>query len=177
MTTLADLTVEEAAVLNRTPSAVALGAAYSEQDGVVSLMREMKAGLSAAAQAAMAFPDNEVIRVLAAEMQETDEDNDEPDAVQAGDTTETDDAAYVEERSPMRAPDTAIDLARQSIGIMEANATLEETVQFKHWLYEIAKQVTFAAKSGGFLGFGGEQVSEGEKAFLKQLQDALQIEI
>lgn len=68
MTAMTDLTPEEAAVLQRTPTAVALGASYSEQDGAVSLIREMKAGLAAAAQAAIAFPDNAIVRELAADM-------------------------------------------------------------------------------------------------------------
>lgn len=175
MTALTDLTPEESAIVQRTPTAVALGAAYSQQDGAVSLMREMKAGLAAAAQAAIAFPDNAIVRELAAEMQEMEDDDLDPH--QAGDAATDIDDEIVEERSPGRAPEASIDLARQSMAIMEEKATLEESVEFKHWLYEIAKQVTLAAKSGGFLGFGGEQVAAGELAYLTELQEALQIEL
>lgn len=103
-------------------------------------------------------------------------EDDDLDPHQAGDAATAADNEIVEERSPGRAPEVSIDLARQSMAILEERATLEETVEFKHWLYEIAKQVTLAAKSGGFLGFGGEQLAAGEKAYLAELQEALQIE-
>lgn len=58
---------------------------------------------------------------------------------------------------------------------MNANATMEETVEFKYWLYSIADQVTLASKAGGFLGFGGTRVSPAEAQFLDELRDALGI--
>jgi hypothetical protein len=36
--------------------------------------------------------------------------------------------------------------------------------------------VAKAASEGGFLGFGGTQVSEGEQALFKELNDALGLE-
>ncbi len=176
MTALTDFTPEDLAVLNRTPTAVAMGAAYAEQDGPVSLVREMRAGLTAAREAAFAFPDNEIIQTLAAEMQDVDEENGVvPDSVQAGDQPDAEEV--VEERNPVRSLEMSLELAGQSMAIMQQSATLEEAVQYKHWLYAIADQVTLATRSGGILGFGGEQVAEGEKAYLAKLRDVLDIEV
>ena len=75
----------------------------------------------------------------------------------------------VEERNPTTSRPLALQLAAQSLAIMEANATIEEAVEFKYWLYSIADQVTLAAKAGGFLGFGGTRVSPAEAAFLDEL--------
>lgn len=46
---------------------------------------------------------------------------------------------------------------------------------YKRWLYEIGVSVAEAAREGGFLGFGGEVVSEKERATLAEVAGALEI--
>src|SRR5688500_8101376 len=48
-----------------------------------------------------------------------------------------------------------------------------EAQEFKMWLMSIARTAADAAKEGGFLGFGGTQVSEEEQVALSQLGTAL----
>lgn len=170
VTLVTDFSPDDLAILNSTPTAVAMGAAYANRDGAWSLAKEMQAGLTAAQEAAFAFPDNDLIQFLAAAMQESELSDYSPETTDGDDD---DDENIVEERSPSLSGDTAIELAAQSMDIMNRTATLEETVQFKHWLYAIAEQVALATKSGGFLGFGGTQVGEGERSFLQQLSDAI----
>lgn len=57
--------------------------------------------------------------------------------------------------------------------IVAARATPEETAAFGHWLVDSAQAAANAAKEGGFLGFGAEQVSEGEKEMLDQVRAAV----
>jgi hypothetical protein len=82
----------------------------------------------------------------------------------------------MEERKPSLAGENALELSRKSMEILQERATIEETVEFKHWLFTIADQVTRATKSGGFLGLGGTRVTEEEEAFLEELKVALSIE-
>ena len=44
---------------------------------------------------------------------------------------------------------------------------------FKAWLGQVGQAVADAASEGGFLGFGGVQVSEAEKATLDEIAVAL----
>ena len=44
---------------------------------------------------------------------------------------------------------------------------------FKTWLHHIAENAADASVEGGFMGFGGTQVSEAEKATLAELSKAL----
>ena len=60
------------------------------------------------------------------------------------------------------------------LSVLGAKASPDEVSQFRQWLYGIAEHVAKAAKEGGFLGFGGTQVSEDEQKFLSELQAALQ---
>jgi hypothetical protein len=57
--------------------------------------------------------------------------------------------------------------------IVAARATPEETAGFGQWLVATAQAAADAAKEGGFLGFGAEQVSKGEQAMLDQVRAAV----
>ncbi len=173
MTVLEDLSTDDQIVLARTPTALVMATAYAEQDGVFSIRKELKAGLQAAIDGATAFPDNQIIQRLALEMNSIDPQ--EADEVKERAKHATDPEDLVEERNPATSRPLALQLAAQSLAIMQADATVEEAVEFKYWLYSIADQVTLASKAGGFLGFGGTRVSPAEAAFLDELREALDI--
>jgi hypothetical protein len=60
--------------------------------------------------------------------------------------------------------------------LLDAKAPGEAT-EFKTWLYGISKKVAEASKEGGFLGFGGVEVSDAEKATLDQVGRALNLPV
>jgi hypothetical protein len=57
--------------------------------------------------------------------------------------------------------------------IVASRATPEETVAVGQWLLVTAQAAADAAKDGGFMGFGAEQVSNGEQAMLDQVREAV----
>jgi transcription antitermination factor NusG len=57
--------------------------------------------------------------------------------------------------------------------IVAAKATPQEAEAFRGWLVATAQAAADAAKEGGFMGFGAEQVSAGEKRMLDQVRAAL----
>jgi hypothetical protein len=57
--------------------------------------------------------------------------------------------------------------------LVTAKATSEEAEAFRRWLVAAAQAAADAAKEGGFMGFGAEQVSAGEKQMLEQVRAAL----
>ena len=66
----------------------------------------------------------------------------------------------------------ALETLRQASAILDAKAPADAPA-FKAWLNAIAAKVAEASKEGGFLGFGGVQVSEAEKATLAEIAAAL----
>ena len=62
---------------------------------------------------------------------------------------------------------------REVVAILREKATPEEFEEFKGWLTSLARKVAEAAKEGGFLGFGGTQVTEAESTALDQIEVAL----
>jgi hypothetical protein len=59
--------------------------------------------------------------------------------------------------------------------LVTAKATPEEAEAFRRWLLVAAQAAADAGKEGGFMGFGGEQVSAGEQRMLEQVRAALGI--
>ena len=67
---------------------------------------------------------------------------------------------------------------RSLITLREASAILdarepEDAAAFKAWLFGVSQKVAEAASEGGFLGFGGVQVSDTERATLDDIAEAL----
>jgi hypothetical protein len=57
--------------------------------------------------------------------------------------------------------------------IVQAKATSEEVEAFRGWLVAAAQAAADAGKEGGFMGFGAERVSAGERQMLDQVRAAL----
>jgi hypothetical protein len=68
----------------------------------------------------------------------------------------------------------SIDALREVSSILDAKAP-NEAAAFKAWLRTVSSKVADAASEGGFLGFGGQQVSDKEKATLSDISKALGI--
>lgn len=59
------------------------------------------------------------------------------------------------------------------LAIVAAKATPDETAAFGRWLVAAAQASADAAKEGGFMGFGSQQVSEREQAMLDRVRTAV----
>ena len=57
--------------------------------------------------------------------------------------------------------------------IVAERATPDETAAFGQWLVDSAQAAANAAKEGGFMGFGAEQVSKGELHMLDRVRAAV----
>jgi hypothetical protein len=57
--------------------------------------------------------------------------------------------------------------------VVAGRATPAEATAFGQWLVAAAEAAAQAAKEGGFLGMGGQQVSEREKAMLDRVRQAV----
>jgi hypothetical protein len=62
---------------------------------------------------------------------------------------------------------------RGAAAVLDAKAAPEEAKGYKQWVVSVAVTVANAAKEGGFLGIGGELISNKEKAALESISSAL----
>jgi hypothetical protein len=61
----------------------------------------------------------------------------------------------------------------EAISILEAKATSDEVDSYRGFVLAVAERVAHAHKSGGFLGFGGHEVSESEQEALDAIAEAM----
>jgi hypothetical protein len=66
-----------------------------------------------------------------------------------------------------------LDELRGVHAVVAAKATPGEASAFGEWLVESARRAAEAAKEGGFMGFGAEQVSDREQDMLDRVRDAV----
>ena len=60
-----------------------------------------------------------------------------------------------------------------ALTILRNKGTADDATAYKSWVTDIADKISKSAKEGGFLGFGGELVSDGEAAFLSALKQSI----
>jgi hypothetical protein len=72
-------------------------------------------------------------------------------------------------KSPEDIRAAALDQLRRAVRTLDHHATDEELVAYKRFVYALAESVAAAHKEGGFLGIGGQAVSDGEKAALEAI--------
>jgi len=66
-----------------------------------------------------------------------------------------------------------VDRARTAAQVLGAKADGVDASAYRHWLLTIGDQVIGASRSGGLLGIGADRVSESERQFRDQLEQAL----
>jgi len=66
-----------------------------------------------------------------------------------------------------------LDELRAVHAAVAAKSTPEETAAWGQWMLATAQAAADAAKEGGFMGFGAEQVSQGEQSMLDQVRSVV----
>jgi hypothetical protein len=66
-----------------------------------------------------------------------------------------------------------LDELRAVQAVVSAKAAPDEAAAFAEWLVTSARAAADAAKEGGFMGFGAQQVSDREEAMLTQVRAAV----
>ena len=72
--------------------------------------------------------------------------------------------------------DAAVEKCQQVCTLLNEKCSEAEAMEYKQWSMHIGEKVAMAASEGGFLGFGGVQVSEEEKQALARISQALGVE-
>ena len=156
MTTKTDYTDEEWTRLVRGPLMASLAISIADPGGPIELMKETAASLRMT-QAAPSVP------LLAEISTEIGEKAQRRENALGGFKVE----------SAAMAGQQILDELRAADVILRTKADPSEADAYRGWILDVAKASADAAKEGGFLGIGAEQVSEGERQMLERLRDAL----
>jgi hypothetical protein len=153
MTSKQDFTDEEWVRIRRAPLVAGVAISLADPGGPIEVAKESMASLRSAT---LPPTQEELLASVALDMQALAQQRQNP----LGDFKPRSGQQVLEE---LRAVNE----------LVTAKATPEETAAFRRWLLAAAQAAADAGKEGGFLGFGGEQVSAGEQQMLAQVRAAL----
>jgi hypothetical protein len=157
MTTKSDFTEEEWARILQAPLMAGIAISLADPGGPIELAKETTASLKSATNP----PSRErLLTDIALDLQSMAQQRQNPLA----------DFKPTQGSDPRQ---QILEELRSVSEIVSSKATTEEAAAFKQWLLTSAQAAADAAKEGGFLGFGAEQVSQGEKDMLSQVSAAI----
>lgn len=81
----------------------------------------------------------------------------------------------ISQDKPGDAMESLLESIKANVILVDTIATSDEAASFMEWLMNVAKAVSEAAREGGFMGMGGEIVSDKEMAALKDLKLTLRM--
>ena len=158
-----DFTPDEWKLLLQSPMIAGIAVSAAEPSGLIGMRKESMASARALIQAKSDPNADALVKAVAGDY----ETSDGRGSAQAG------------VKAAIAGASKPADMVAKSLDSLKAVAALVDSkggadaAPFKAWLAGIAKSVAEAAPEGGFLGFGGTQVSEAEKATLAQIAAAL----
>jgi hypothetical protein len=152
MTSRSDFTDDEWERLGRAPLVVAMAISLADPGGPLETFKESSAALRTLAEAARDGGYGEFVQSVARDVAARAQRRQTP----LGDFKPDRGNARQEVLAELRTVNA----------LLQQKATPEELAEFREWLRTAAQRAALAATEGGFLGFGGERVSEREQQML-----------
>jgi hypothetical protein len=163
MATKADFTPDEWKLLLQSPLAAGIAVSAADPSGLIGMFKESMASARALITAASDANADALVKAVANDFE----------------TPEGRDLAQEGVKAAVAGAANSIDISTRAVAAVKSAAALldakggADAVPFKTWLAGVAKAVAEAAPEGGFLGFGGTQVSAAEKATVAEIAAAL----
>jgi len=163
MATKADFTPDEWKTLMQSPLVAGVAISAADPSGLIGMVKESMASARALIQAESDPNADALVKAIATEFETS---------AGRGLAQEGVKAAISGAKTPADIVAKALASLKAVTALLDAKGGPDAT-PFKTWLAGVAKSVAEAAPEGGFLGFGGTQVSETEKATVAQIAAAL----
>lgn len=163
---------EEWHMISTVPTMVGAAMAGAGKSGIIGTTKEAMASMKSIVAGRNEYPDNPVIAGI---LEKADSFADAK--AKAGDMRDKT-VAELKARN-IQSPDEfntyMLDNCEKAIALVKDRCGSDAANEYRQWSMTIAEKVAQAATEGGFLGFGGEQVSEGERALLARIEQTLEI--
>jgi hypothetical protein len=159
MATREDFTADEWETILQSPTMAGMMVMTAGKSGPIQAVKEMFAVSKALLDADQQGAGGSLVHAIVA-------------AVKAG---ERPGAPAQQPKSIEEARTMALDHIRRTAALVDVKGPPEDAQAFKRWLVDVGQKVAEASKEGGFLGFGGTQVTDEERAAVGELSAALGI--
>lgn len=157
MTNQSAFSAQEWNLLGDAPLAACAAVALVEPGGAE---REESAIFAGWREAGQLFPQSELLQQIARSL---DPERRDQGAVDPGPLP-----------SPMGIRAEATQLCRQAMELLRARATPQEADDYRAFVLHLVNKVAAAASEGGFLGLGGQPVSQAEQSMIAAIELALE---
>ena len=160
MTSKADFTDEEWTRIKRAPFVAGMAISLADPGGPIEAVKESSATLKTVMGAAEQGGRGELVDAVADEVVAEARQRKNP----------------LSGFKPSGAANAGVEILDELGGVnrlVSEKASPEDADAMREWLLAAAQAAADAAKEGGFLGFGAEQVSEREQAMLEQVRAAV----
>jgi hypothetical protein len=157
MTSRADFTDEEWARLGRAPLVAGMAISLADPGGPIEAAKESSAALRTLLEAARDGGFGEFVQAVA------------HDAAAMAQRRMNPMAGFAPGRRHAR--EGILDELRAVSALLREKLAPEDADQFREWIKAASQRAALAAKEGGFLGIGGELVSEREQQMLDTLAE------
>ena len=162
MATKANFTADEWKTIVISPMLAGMAVTLAEPSGLWGTMKEGLASGQALLDAKKDAGANELAKAIAGDWETGEGRNDARDGLRT----------QLSGKSPTEMKQQILTVLTQVGKIIDAKAP-SEAPAFKSWLTNVAQKAAEASTEGGFMGFGGVQVSDAEKASLTDVAKAL----
>ncbi|HXW72910.1 MAG TPA: hypothetical protein VEK34_16055 [Methylocella sp.] len=157
-------TPEEWKTLVESAMMAAIAVTAADPSGLWGTLKESMASARTIMGAAHDSTAAELVRVIASEYETADGRTIAREGLRA----------ELSGKKPAEIVTKALEVIKKAADLVDAKAP-GDAAAYKTWLQHIAQAVAEASSEGGFLGFGGVQVSETEKATLAHIKESLGI--
>lgn len=164
MATKADFTAEEWGQVLGSVMAVGMAVTLADPSGLIGMAKEGLASGSALVAAKTDPNANALIKSAVSDFETSEGRAAARAAIKAA----------LAGKQPTEIKGDLLRTLSQTAALLDAKAP-DDAAGFKAWLRDISERVANASSEGGFLGFGGVQVSDAEKASLDEISSALKL--
>ena len=157
-----DFTAEEWKTLLESPMMAGIAVTAADPSGLWGSLKESMASARTIMGAAHDSTAAELVRAIASDYETADGRSVAREGLRA----------ELSGKRPAEIVTKALSAIKKAAELIDAKAP-GDAASYKTWLQHIAQAVAEASKEGGFLGFGGTEVSEAEKATLAHIKESI----
>jgi hypothetical protein len=164
MVTKADFAADEWKLVLGSPMLAGMAVTLADPSGLWGMLKEGIASGQALLEAKNDAGASALAKAVVADMETSEGRSEARDGIRA----------QLTGKSPQEVKQQVLEMLARVGHIVDAKAP-DDAPTFKAWLSTVAQKVAEASSEGGFLGFGGVQVSDAEKGSLADVAKALRI--
>jgi hypothetical protein len=166
-----NLTDDERMLLASLPHEIGSAVAFAGRSGLFGTGKELFTSAQAVLAGARDYPNNELIQGIVPNPTASDRSAEMAEAVKIRDWS----TARIKARgvqSPAAFTALALEDCKAASALL-AKLDPTQAAEYRRWALSVADAVAQASTEGGFLGFGGERLSEAETKLIAEIQAAL----